>query len=194
MAMTRLFDEDTVIERVLAAFWTQGWHTTSMADLAKAAKIQRGSLYHAYGSKERLFELAFERYAKRVLDESRQALEGNTARDAIERFLEVSIGRMCGGIVPRGCFTTRTAVEGNAIGAPIQEQLQKLVDQQEALIVAALSSAAIRQSLALSPESTARMITTFTRGLAVMDRIYHSPDRLRELSRDLVDMVLRPQA
>lgn len=192
MAMTRLFDEDTVIEQVLAAFWTHGWHTTSMADLAKAANIQRGSLYHAYGSKERLFELAFERYASRVLDESRQALEGKTAREAIERFLEVSIDRMCGGTVPRGCFTTRTAVEGNAISAPIQDQLQKLVDQQEALIVAALSPAKIRQSLALSPESTARMIATFTRGLAVMDRIYHSPDRLSDLSRDLVTLLIKP--
>ncbi|UQS88546.1 TetR/AcrR family transcriptional regulator [Pseudomonas chlororaphis subsp. piscium] len=50
---------------VLDVFWRKGWQSTSMADLAEAAEVQRGSLYHAYGGKEALFLLAFEAYATR---------------------------------------------------------------------------------------------------------------------------------
>ncbi|WP_297356008.1 helix-turn-helix domain-containing protein [Paraburkholderia sp.] len=48
MAMVRQFDEETVLDKVLDVFWQKGWQATSMADLADAANVQRGSLYHAF--------------------------------------------------------------------------------------------------------------------------------------------------
>ncbi len=125
MERLRQFDEDVVLEKVLAVFWAQGWQAPSMAALAQAADVQRGSLYHAYGSKEHLFQLAFDRYAARVLAESRQALD-------------------------------------------------------------------LRRSLAVPPEAAAQTIIVFTRGLAVMERMDHEPQRLRALAAHVTTLLLRP--
>ncbi len=74
MVGTRQFDEDALLEVALKTFWQNGFAATSMIDVAEATGVQRGSLYNAYGDKERLFLLAFERYASRFLDFVRQAL------------------------------------------------------------------------------------------------------------------------
>ena len=182
MVMTRQFNEATVLDKVLDVFWSQGWLATSMADLAEAADVQRGSLYHAYASKEHLFELAFDRYAERVLAESRQALDAPTARLALERFFEVSIISMTAEVPPRGCFTTKTAVESGTIGESALHRVRELVEQLETMIADALSRDALRESLRLSPDKAARAIMVFTRGLAVMERIHADPGRLRELA------------
>ena len=192
--MVRQFDEDAVLDRVLAVFWTKGWLSTSMAELATATAVQRGSLYHAYGSKDRLFELAFERYARRVLNESEQALSGTTAAGVLQCFLDASIQRMVSDAPARGCFTTRTALEGDALNQDIQRSLQALVDRQEMLLIKALSREEIRPSLAVPPETAARLITTFTRGLAVIERVYRDEARLHATGRELVALLVRPSA
>ena len=74
MVGTRQFDEDALLEVALKTFWQNGFAATSMIDVAEATGVQRGSLYNAYGDKERLFLLAFERYSSRFLDFVRQAL------------------------------------------------------------------------------------------------------------------------
>lgn len=194
MAMVRQFDEEAVLGKVLELFWVKGWQATSMAGLAEATDVQRGSLYHAYGSKEHLFQLAFDRYAQTVLTESRQALDAPTARLALERFFDVSILSMTADLPPRGCFTTKTAVESDAIGETMQNRVRDLLEQLEAVIAEALSRDALRASLAVPPDSAARAIIAFARGLAVMERIYHEPARLRELAALQIRLLIGPEA
>lgn len=191
MVMVRQFDEDVVLERVLEVFWAKGWQATSMADLAGASNVQRGSLYHAYGDKEQLFLLAFERYAARVLEESRAALEAPTAEAALQGFFDVSITSMTVDTPPRGCFTTKTAIEGGLIGAAVRDRVRLLLEELEAAVAEVLNRDTMRESLATHPDSAAQVIIAFTRGLAVMERIYHDPDRLRTLSRNLVDLLVK---
>ncbi len=193
MIMTRQFDEATVLDRVLDVFWSQGWQATSMADLAEAAAVQRGSLYHAYASKEHLFELAFDRYAERVLAESRRALDAPTARLALERFFEASINSMTADVPPRGCFTTKTAVESAAIGASALRRVRELMERLETIVADALSQEGLRESLRVSPDQAARAIMVFTRGLAVMERIHAEPARLRELAALQITLLVEPE-
>src|ERR1700692_295496 len=65
MVGTRQFDEDALLEAALKTFWQNGFAATSMIDVAEATGVQRGSLYNAYGDKERLFLLPFDPYATR---------------------------------------------------------------------------------------------------------------------------------
>ena len=44
MASPREFDQADVIQKMEAVFWKKGYEATTMADLAKAAGMQRGSL------------------------------------------------------------------------------------------------------------------------------------------------------
>lgn len=193
MVMVRQFDEATVLGRVLEVFWAKGWQATTMGDLAEAAAVHRGSLYHAYASKERLFELAFDRHAERVLAESRQALDAPTARLALQRFFEASITSMTADAPPRGCFTTRTAVESAVLGESVLRRLRELVEQLESLLAEALSRDDLRHSLRVSPDQAARAVMVFTRGLAVMERIHGDPRRLRELAALQIALLVEPE-
>lgn len=192
MVMVRQFDEDVVLEKVLEVFWAKGWQATSMADLAGAANVQRGSLYHAYGDKEQLFLLAFDRYAERVLAESRAALDAPTAKAALQRFFDVSIMSMTVDTPPRGCFTTRTAIESELIGKEVYDRVRALLERLEAAVIDALSRPEIRDSLNTHPDKAAQIVIAFTRGLAVMERIYHDSKQLSVLSRSLVELVVKP--
>ena len=191
MVMVRQFDEDVVLEKVLEVFWAKGWQGASMADLAGAANVQRGSLYHAYGDKEQLFLLAFDRHVERVLAESRAALDAPSAKKALQRFFDVSIASMTADDPPKGCFTTKTAIEVGLLGAEVREKVRSLLEQLQAAVAAALSRPGIRESLTTHPDKAAQIVIAFTRGLAVMERVYHDPKQLRALSRNLADIVVR---
>lgn len=47
-------DEQKIINESLKLFRQKSYHTTSMADIAQACGIQKGSLYHYFASKEEL--------------------------------------------------------------------------------------------------------------------------------------------
>ncbi len=58
------FDKDDLIDRARDLFWAQGWAGTSLKDLEKTLQIKPGSFYAAFGSKDRLYELALNKYAE----------------------------------------------------------------------------------------------------------------------------------
>lgn len=190
MAGVRQFDEEKVLSAVLDVFWRKGWQSTSMADLAEAAKVQRGSLYNAYGGKEALFLLAFEAYATRFLGNAGKALDAPDAETALRRFFETAISNMTGGTTAKGCLTTKTATEAEAVGPRIQQRLRDLLDALQLTITTALSAEQIQGDLALAPPEAAQVLVTFTRGLAVMERIYQEPERLRSTADSLVRMLV----
>ena len=56
------FDMDVALGDAMRTFWAKGYEATSMSDLTKAMKINKGSLYNAYGSKKELFTKALQKY------------------------------------------------------------------------------------------------------------------------------------
>lgn len=190
MVGARQFDETKVRDAALDLFWRKGLHATSMLDLAEATGVQRGSLYNAYGGKEAIFLLAFDAYAERFLDAARTALDKPGARQALDAFFTVAIANMTGGSPARGCLTTRTAMETGDTEPRIRERLSALLDDLEAIIRAALSQPLARSQLRLSPDQAAQFIVTFTRGLAVMERVHHNEARLRETASALIDVLV----
>jgi TetR/AcrR family transcriptional regulator, transcriptional repressor for nem operon len=188
MVGTRQFDEDKVLADALALFWRKGLRATSMLDLAAATGVQRGSLYNAFGGKEDLFLLAFDRYAGRFLATARKCLDAPAADVALARFLDAAIASMTVGLPSRGCLTTKTATDSDLIGEAVRTKVRALLDTLETEIETALSRHA--GELVLPPAETARLVVTFTRGLAVMERVYHDPRRLRQTADALVQTLV----
>jgi len=62
MARPRSFDEDTVVDAAMVAFWKTGFDDTPINALETATGIKRISLYNAFGDKEGLFLAALDRY------------------------------------------------------------------------------------------------------------------------------------
>lgn len=194
MAGVRQFDEAAVMRNALDLFWRKGLAATSMLDLAEATGVQRGSLYNAYGSKDAIFLIAFEAYAERYLDMVREALDKADLHAALTDFFEMVIANMSAGSPARGCLSTRTATEGDVAGPAVQKRLREWLDDIEAAICAALAVPEFADRLTLPPEAAAQLLVTFTRGLAVMERVHHDTARLRQTATALVRLMVRPSA
>jgi AcrR family transcriptional regulator len=190
MSGVRQFEEEVVLDQALEVFWRKGLRATSMLDLARATGVQRGSLYHAYGGKEELFRLAFQRYGSRFLAAAASALDQPDARTALRRFFAVVVANMTAGAPSRGCLTTNTAVESASAGQAVRTRLRKLLDELHEIVAAALSRPATRKGLVVQPEDAARIVVTFTRGLAVMERVYRDRERLSETAAALVETLV----
>jgi TetR/AcrR family transcriptional regulator, transcriptional repressor for nem operon len=101
MSRPRSFDTDAVIDRLCDYFWEYGYSAASLDDLAKQLGVKRGSLFNAFGSKEVLFNAAFERYSQRchvVFDTSYQGMKA--IEDYFHNAIEIATNKGMG----RGCF------------------------------------------------------------------------------------------
>jgi TetR/AcrR family transcriptional repressor of nem operon len=190
MVGTRQFDEDALLEVALATFWQNGFVATSMIDVAEATGVQRGSLYNAYGDKERLFLLAFERYADHFLAFVKAALSDPDPALALTALFEGSIAHMSEGAPSRGCLSTKTAIEFPLAGKAIEARVKRLIGDFTALIRDALSTPAARRRLSCDPDVAADLAVTFTRGLAVMERAFRDPGHLEKMARQFVRILL----
>ena len=66
------FNRDEVIEKAKNLYWEKGYHATSMRNLQDVVNMHPGSIYAAFGSKDKLFTESLNRYAvegaKRLAD------------------------------------------------------------------------------------------------------------------------------
>lgn len=189
MVGVRQFDEDAVIATALDVFWRKGLHDATMQDLAAATGVQRGSLYNAYGDKEAIFLRAFDQYAEQFLQAAGDALDSGDTAASLRSFFDMIIINMTGGSPPRGCLTTRTALDAAISSADVRERVQGVLTRLEQMIARALGTAPARRS-STDANRLARVIVTFTRGLAVMERAGYSRKQLRESAATFIDAVV----
>ena len=189
MAGVRQFDEDAVIAIALDVFWRKGLHDATMLDLAVATGVQRGSLYNAYGDKEAIFLRAFDQYAAQFLETAGKPLSHGDTAARLKNFLDLIIANMTSGSPSRGCLTTRTALDVAISGKGVRQRVQGLLGRLEQLVGDAINAA----SPDLTPGDAnrlARVVVTFTRGLAVMERAGYSRKQLKEAAATFVDALM----
>jgi TetR/AcrR family transcriptional regulator, transcriptional repressor for nem operon len=186
MVGVRQFDEQEVIALALDVFWRKGLHDATMQDLAAATGVQRGSLYNAYGDKEAIFLRAFDQYAGQFLETAVKALAGGDVAERLRNFFDVIIVNMTTGLPSRGCLTTRTALDAGISSEDVRERVQGLLDRLEQIVSAAIGSAP-GKAITTDANRLARVVVTFTRGLAVMERAGYSRKQLKESAATFVD-------
>src|SRR6266849_1499164 len=89
----RAFDADVALERAMHVFWAKGYQGAALSDLTRAMRINRPSLYAAFGDKEQLFRKVLDRYMNGPLAYFGEALGAAKARDVVERIF-LGGGRM----------------------------------------------------------------------------------------------------
>lgn len=170
MAGIKQFDETRFLEDALAMFWQQGVVATSMLDLAASTGIQRGSLYNAFGDKEAIFVRAYDLYAEQFLQSVRFCFVGNSAEKMLTAFFRKVISSMRLGTPPRGCLTTKTIGDGSIDSAIVHARVRQLLSDLTEMIERALET--VQDQLTLTPAQAARLIVTYSRGLAIMERVH----------------------
>ena len=78
----REFDDEAALDRAMRVFWEKGYQAASLTDLTRVMRINRPSLYAAFGNKEALFRRVLGRYLEGPAASLRRALAQPTARHA----------------------------------------------------------------------------------------------------------------
>ena len=165
----RAFDVDLALDRALHLFWRKGYQGTSLSDLTKAMRINRPSLYAAFGNKETLFRKTLDRYSQGPTAFWDDALRAPTARAVVERLLRGTIDLLTDPRTPRGCLIVQSALAcGDAADAVRKELASRRADGEAALrrrFQRAKQEGDLPSNAA--PADLARYTTTVVHGMAV---------------------------
>src|SRR5207237_4995904 len=108
----RTFDPDVALDRAMHVFWAKGYEGAALSDLTRAMRINRPSLYAAFGNKEELFRKVLDRYVDGPLAYFGKALAAPKARDVVEEIF-LGAARMEGDRrITVGCVMTDSGVWG----------------------------------------------------------------------------------
>ncbi|MGO2139972.1 MAG: TetR/AcrR family transcriptional regulator [Leucobacter sp.] len=119
MGRTQQFDTAEVVRAARDVFWANGYEASSIPDLEAATGLKRSSIYHAFGSKQGLFETVIESYLTEVV---RPRLAPLTAPTVAAGALEGYLTGLRAALLDAG---TTAATSGcllvNTAGAPISQ-------------------------------------------------------------------------
>src|SRR5260370_15493255 len=106
----RAFDADVALERAMHVFWAKGYEGASLSDLTQAMRINRPSLYAAFGNKEQLFGKVLDRYMDGPVAYFGKALAAPKAWDVVEEIF-LGTARMADDPrTPAGCLMVQGAL------------------------------------------------------------------------------------
>ena len=185
----RAFDAEKALDRALGVFWRNGYEGASLPALTKAMRINRPSMYAAFGNKEALFRRAVERYARGPASYGRKAIEKSTAREVVEALLGGAVALLTKPQNPGGCLMVQGALACGENSRRVRDELASRRASDVAAIRRRFQRAIDEGDLPASSDATglARFIATVMHGLAVQAA---SGASRKELIR-VKDMVLR---
>jgi TetR/AcrR family transcriptional regulator, copper-responsive repressor len=108
----RSYDPAAALNAARDVFWVKGYAATSLDDIAEATKMNRPSLYAAFGDKEAIYLAALKMQGELLV----MAVAGAVALEMkLKAFLDLFFGRcidsyLAGAAGPRGCFLVGTAL------------------------------------------------------------------------------------
>lgn len=185
----RAFDAEKALDRALDVFWRKGYEGTAMSDLTVAMRINRPSIYAAFGNKEQLFRKVLDRYADGPASYVRKALEEPTARRVVERLLRAAAGLEGDPQNPPGCLIVQGALACGDAATSVRRELISRRAFGEAVLRRRLIRAKSEGDLPRdsNPAELARYFVTVLHGMAVERASGASPRAMR----GVVDLALR---
>jgi AcrR family transcriptional regulator len=181
----RAFDPDAALERAMHVFWAKGYEGAALSDLTRVMRINRPSLYAAFGNKEQLFRKVLDRYVNGPLAYFRKALAAAKAGDVIEQIL-LGAANMAGDPgMPGGCLMVQGALAcGDAAGS-VRKEVAARRAASEVALRRRLQQAKRKGDLPPSadPAELARYVMTVSQGMAVQGADGASRDQLRRVAQ-----------
>lgn len=169
MARSREFDIDQAVDRAMDLFWRRGYGDTSLPDLLKELSIGSGSFYAAFGSKERLYLRALDRYVTLQHGDLGETLEHSTDIRSTVRQILLSLVEADLAEPSRGCLVVNTATQCGEESAAT-DRVTTAIRHVESLLAGALEQAQARGELSpdKKPADLARFLTTFIQGIRIV--------------------------
>lgn len=183
------FNVEDAYEAFVDVFWTNGYQGTSVDDLQKAAGIQRGSFYAAFGSKDDVFAEVLTRYWDEATEVGLSHLEeGDDPRAAVARFIH-HVGEFMTVNTPRGCLLLSSSGDPSCTPAGENSLVRRRMRLLESRIFNTLSSSPELPEKKVAKDLTAYVLSTLL-GLNAMAKTGQDADKIRAASDIAANSVL----
>ena len=179
----RAFDSETALDRAMHVFWAKGYEGASLSRLTRAMRINRPSLYAAFGNKEQLFRKVLDRYVDGPVAYFGKALAAAKARDVIEKILRGTARMAEHPGIPPGCLLVQGALACGSASA--RKEVAARRTAAEVALRHRLQRAKREGDLPKSaePSELAHYVMTVVRGMAVQASGGASRDQLRRVAQ-----------
>lgn len=189
MGRVREFDTQTALEAALAAFRRKGYEGTSVQDLVDATGVGRGSLYAAFGSKNKLYHAAMAHYREHYAMPITEALTCDAPpRELLREILISLVDDIVMDDTRQACLIVSASTERVAHDIRLAREIRQTIESIEDALTDVI--AAGRQFGQVAGEQPARSIARFLitamQGIRVMGAI--NPDRRSLMA--IVDVAL----
>jgi len=186
------YDHDEALDSAIQVFWSKGLTATSLDDLADAMKMNRPSIYNAFGNKISIYRKAFARFVAQLGEQLDKDLFGEPdLNKAMKQFYSGALDTYFRGVPPLGCFVTCTAIVEAATCAEIRKDLDLVISKIDTVIESRLLAA--QQEGLWSKDSdaknVAKLLHATLQSLAVRARSGESRASLKKMYLGVVDMV-----
>jgi AcrR family transcriptional regulator len=179
----RAFDPDAALDRAMHVFWDKGYEGASLADLTRAMRINRPSLYAAFGNKAQLFGKVLDRYMEGPVVYFGKALAAPKVRDVVEEIF-LGTAKMADDLsTPAGCLMVQGAL---ACGdAAVRKEVAARRAAVEVILCRRFQRAKREGDLPKNsdPGELAGYVMTVVRGMAVQSAGGASSDQLRRVAQ-----------
>jgi AcrR family transcriptional regulator len=179
----RSFDLDKALDAAMQVFWRNGYEGASLSDLTQAMRINRPSLYAAFGDKETLFRKALERYTEGPAAYVCEALKQPTARAVTQQLLRGTANLLTDPHHPSGCLVVQGALVCGEAADCIRQELVSRRVAGEAAVRRRFKRARAEGDLPAdsNPADLARYVVTISQGMAVQAATGASREELQRV-------------
>lgn len=189
MARPREFDEDEALGQVMRVFWDQGYQASTLADLTKAADVQKQSLYGVFGDKRSLFLKSLALYRNQVLSKTRKVVsEADSPLEGIARLMRYAARPAGPKDGPSGCLMANTALELGLSDSDVAAELKRMFRAMEEILIAAVKKGQERGEITTRFDSAAigQSLANTINGLRILQNTGASSQQVKTV----VDMAL----
>jgi TetR/AcrR family transcriptional regulator, copper-responsive repressor len=182
----RAFDPDTALKAAAERFRAGGYSGTSLDELAAATRLNRPSLYSAFGDKKALYLAALHRsHARAERGFARLAEADLPLRAMLERFFAAVIdGYVSGDDGPAGCIVISTAATESVIDPDVRAFIGRFLAMEDEQVALLLRNAGVA-----APQAQARVVTAMVHSLSVRARAGAPRAELDAVARDCIDLI-----
>jgi len=193
MPRPREFDSNQVLDSAMQVFWSRGYDGTTVRDLVDATGLQPGSLYGAFDSKRKLFQLSLRRYEQRIDGHVVRLLQPGVAPlDSIREFFDFLLGEFGNDESKRGCLMINTLLQVPSADEEVSRQVIRMSAKLETAFRSLLLEAQALGHLSKgnSPDVLASSLLSVIFGLRVFNKTNPRPETLREVADAFLDCLI----
>lgn len=192
MPWEKSFDLDMALDGAIKVFWAKGYEGTSMTDLTDQMGINKGSLYNAFGSKQKLFTKALLKYDQ---DHRQKRLTKLEALDdpvkAISQLFDILIDEGTADDEKKGCLLFNTALELPNHNQEVHQIVDHIIHHLEEFFIRQIELGQRRGDIAktLNPSETARSLIALIVGFRVLSRGAYTVNDLKAVKNDALKLI-----